>query len=378
MRILHINSYYASSKFYKDLFDEEINRGIELKVYIPVENSFKNNDFDYGEYALISRSYFKWERAFFHLKHYKILDDVRKRYVLSEFDLCHAHSWFSNGYIAYKLKKIYGLPYVVAIRNTDVNIFFKYMIHLRRVGKKILKNAERVIFISPKYKEFVLNNLLDDKTKRIIIDKVVVLPNGINSFWIKNKFYKEKNYTKKLKILYIGNIDENKNLITTCQAIELLKYDGFEIVYTVVGKINDKKIFNILEGKEYFNYLGILNKEELINIYRDNDIFIMPSRKETFGLVYAEAMSQDLPVIYSKNQGFDGWFLDGLIGFAVDCNNYYDIYAKVKNILKISVHPVNFVDRFRWEDISAEYINIYRKIIGDKNEKYNKEKFKQF
>ena len=367
MKILHINSYYASSKFYKELFDEEIKKEIELKVYIPVENSFKDNDFDYGKYAFISRLYSKWERSIFHLKHYKILSDIRKRYVLSEFDLCHAHSWFSNGYIAYKLKKIYGLPYVVAIRNTDVNIFYKYIIHLRSLGKKILRNAEKVIFISPKYKEFVLNNLLDEATKKTIIDKVVVLPNGINSFWIKNKFYKEKEYTKKLKILYVGNIDKNKNLLTTCKAIELLKYDGFEVIYTVAGKINDSKIFNILKGKEYFNYLGVINKEELINIYRDNDIFIMPSYKETFGLVYAEAMSQDLPVIYSKNQGFDGWFANGLIGYAVDSNNYHEIYFKVKNILNMSLHPVNFVDIFRWEGISAEYINMYTKIIGDRS-----------
>lgn len=138
------------------------------------------------------------------------------------------------------------------------------MIHLRGLGKKILKNAERVIFISPKYKEFVLNNLLDEETKKIIIDKVVVLPNGINYFWIKNKFYKEKEYTKNLKILYVGNIDKNKNLLTTCKAIELLKYDGFEVLYTVAGKISDSKIFNTLKGKEYFNYLGILNKEKLI------------------------------------------------------------------------------------------------------------------
>lgn len=40
----------------------------------------------------------------------------------------------------------------------------------------------------------------------------------------------------------------------------------------------------------------------------------MPSHKETFGLVYAEAMSQGLPIIYTKNQGFDGQFPDGYVG----------------------------------------------------------------
>ena len=38
-------------------------------------------------------------------------------------------------------------------------------------------------------------------------------------------------------------------------------------------------------------------------IYRENDIYVMPSIIETFGLVYAEAMSQGLPVIYTRGQG---------------------------------------------------------------------------
>jgi len=45
----------------------------------------------------------------------------------------------------------------------------------------------------------------------------------------------------------------------------------------------------------------------------------MPSITETFGLVYAEALSQGLPVLYTRGQGFDRQFEEGEVGYAVDC-----------------------------------------------------------
>ena len=44
----------------------------------------------------------------------------------------------------------------------------------------------------------------------------------------------------------------------------------------------------------------------------------MTSLGESFGLTYAEAMSQGVPVIYSKGQGFDGQFKEGVVGYHVD------------------------------------------------------------
>jgi glycosyltransferase involved in cell wall biosynthesis len=60
---------------------------------------------------------------------------------------------------------------------------------------------------------------------------------------------------------------------------------------------------------------------ELIDIYRANDIFVMPSFTESFGLVYAEAISQGLPVVYSIGQGFDRQFPEGEVGYHADPNS---------------------------------------------------------
>ena len=75
-----------------------------------------------------------------------------------------------------------------------------------------------------------------------------------------------------------------------------------------------------------------MHKDELLKEYRLNDIFVMPSKTETFGLVYAEAMSQGMPIIYTKNQGFDGQFCEGYVGYHVKYNDYRYIAKKISRI----------------------------------------------
>ena len=48
---------------------------------------------------------------------------------------------------------------------------------------------------------------------------------------------------------------------------------------------------------------------------RESDIFILPSRNETFGMVYMEAMASGCITVCSKNDGVDGIIRDGINGF---------------------------------------------------------------
>lgn len=93
----------------------------------------------------------------------------------------------------------------------------------------------------------------------------------------------------------------------------------------------------------------------------------MPSKHETFGLVYAEAMSQGLPVIYTRGQGFDGQFEEGEVGYSVQYDSAEEIVDRIKEILNnyktISNNCVEKVDRFDWDEIARKYIEIYLKTL---------------
>ena len=92
----------------------------------------------------------------------------------------------------------------------------------------------------------------------------------------------------------------------------------------------------------------------------------MPSKTETFGLVYAEAMSQGLPILYSAGQGFDGQFPEGTVGFHVDPADARDVAAKIKCVLQnyteLSAHCMKLCTQFDWEQITRRYIELYQRI----------------
>lgn len=367
MKILNVNSYYLSSSLYKPMEDSLLNIGFEIITYVPVYKGYKGRkeiDFELPDYVNISKCYKKRDRLFFHLKHHKIKKDFFQKVRVTDYDILHAHSLFSNGYIAYKAFKKYQIPYIVAVRSTDINVFFKKMIHLRKLGINILMNAKKIIFLSEPHKEECLNKYIPQKYKKRFLNKTCVIPNGIDDFWLKNT-NKNKLYFKnnKIKLLYVGVINKNKNILTTIEAIKQLKQNGYDVQFTVVGRVIDRNIFNKIIKYPFLQYIEPMPKEDLIQIYRENDIFVMPSIHETFGLVYAEALSQGLPVIYSKGQGFDRQFSEGEVGYAVDALSPSDIANKIQKIIldydKISNKCIQLVEKFSWKNISEEYSDLY-------------------
>jgi len=68
MKILHINSYYGVSGFYKNLYDLQVENGLDIEVFVPVSFSQLNLS-SLGNYTTVSVNHNKFERFVFYLKH---------------------------------------------------------------------------------------------------------------------------------------------------------------------------------------------------------------------------------------------------------------------------------------------------------------------
>ena len=245
------------------------------------------------------------------------------------------------------------------------------MIHLRKLGVKILKDANQVVFLSEPYKDLVIERYVPESLKEEISNRVTILPNGIDKFWFDNiGVPKEEPKLPCIRLLQVGDINKNKNIETTVKAVDLLIEKGYLVELNVVGKVKDEDIFNKIKDLEYVNYLGYKSKQELLTIYRENDIFVLPSIHETFGLVYAEAMSQGLPVIYTRGQGFDKQFEDGEVGYVVYYSDFADITLKIEetisNYRSITKNVIESVHKFSWDNIVLRYIYLYKQREGNK------------
>lgn len=374
MRVLHINSNYPATLLHQTMIDH-LNAYTENFVFAAVYDKEKAIVQE-REYVTLSECFRKWDRLFFHLKQNKILSAVEKNYRIETFDCIHAYTLFTDGDVARRLSKKHKIPYVVAIRNTDVNLFFKRMIHLRSTGVRILEEASAVFFLSPAYKDEVLQNYVPAKIKDAVNEKSYIIPNGIDDFWHKHLFQRdarrieERLKTEKLlRCIYVGRIDANKNIGLTLRALDELNAGGWKCSLKAVGDIKDKRIYEAACKSTCFAYYPQKEKEKLMDFYRNADIFIMPSHHESFGLVYAEAMSQGLPVVYTRGQGFDGQFEDGAVGFAVSDREYGECITALERIANDYSQKVrNCLEscgRFNWSSIANEYADIYDKIVSE-------------
>lgn len=364
MRIGHICSNYDN--FFTNLMDSQISNGLDPRVFyfrakergLPDVNS---------TYVDVRLNYSKWHRPFFYLKESTVLNDFFNIYKKDQFDLIHAHTIFSNGYIALKAKKRWGTPYIVAVRNVDINVFFKYRLNLRKLGIEILNEADKIIFLSPAYKDLTLSRYVPELLREDFSRKSIILPNGIDQYFLNNIGLKRQlKINNTIHIISVGHVCKNKNQLTVCKVIEQLNKLGIKVDYTVVGKVLDKKLFKKILSYDFVNYIPFLSKEELITEYRNSDIFVLPSLTETFGLTYVEAMSQGLPVIYTKGEGFDGQFEEGLVGYGVSSLNIEEIKKRIidikNNYSNISSNCIESSKNFNWNDITAEYIGLYEQV----------------
>jgi len=366
MKVLHICPGYLQRQLYDKLisalqYNNVINAVFALSTDNPsfkIENKYK--------LKILEKKFSIIDRLIYFRKQYIIYRETCKEYSQHEFNVIHAHTLFSAGFSTYLVHKKFKIPYIVSVRNTDINVFFKYMFHLRGLGRIIINNAKNVIFLSPAYRDFVIQKFVSKKNRQIILNKSYVIPNGIDEYFLKNKFTGQRKIDINfIKIIYVGELYPNKNPETTIKVCELLLKKGYNVKFTIVGEILNRRYHEIISKHSFIEYYPKCPKEELVSHLRASDILVMPSIRETFGLVYAEAMSQGLPVIYSIKQGFEGHFENGVVGYAVKSFDYRDISQKIidlyNNYELFSERCVSLVDRFDWKTIAEQYAKMYGK-----------------
>lgn len=369
IKVLHICIGFGNI-IYNELFNKFADENIEQFVFYPRRKTEKSVDFSKYNYSgcdpLIHKKYFSFA---YPLKVYIYFRSLKKHLKSKSnfYNTIHAHTLFSAGAIAFFIKKRYpNLKYIVAIRSTDEE-YIKKKPYLKLFGKKIIENSEKIICISYHLKKKILKTYQNKVNN--LEDKIIVIPNGIN-----NSFFESYAQPKKrlkdmpIKFLYVGSFIKRKRVLNLIKFSE--KYD-YELTIIGDGGKEQKKVLNTSMKNSNITFLGkITDKEKLIEKYKENDIFIMLSYLETFGLVYIESISQGTPIIYSKNSGVDGFFPEGTIGYSVEPNNLNDINEKTQLILEnyseISCNCINKSKNFNWDEIAQKYIQLYNNILEKK------------
>jgi glycosyltransferase involved in cell wall biosynthesis len=219
-------------------------------------------------------------------------ENVAKEVTDMDFDVLHFHNVTDLTFpvILWKLKA----PKVLTCHTLYEVTQYHWLLGPRMYFFRKVLNHMNILHVLSQ-KDFVI---LD----RMGIDrrKIAVIPPGVNL----ENFYASPERNGEV-ILFVGRISPEKNLETLLEA--LLKVKSKYKLW-LVGPIQDQSYFFWLKKKyldssdNKIKIFGSLQRNELLKCYAQADLFVLPSRMETFGLVLLEAMASRLPVI-STNVG---------------------------------------------------------------------------
>lgn len=113
-----------------------------------------------------------------------------------------------------------------------------------------------------------------------------------------------------VRICYAGKISRAKGIVELFTALEQLHSDPAisEFSVTLAGGCKDTAIADRLSAlPDYINYLGQIPQQQLAQVFKSNDIFVLPSFFEGLNLATIEAMASGLIPICTDLPGMQGW-----------------------------------------------------------------------
>lgn len=297
-------------------------------------------------------------------------------------DIVHSFFAIPSGILGLHIKNKYKIPYIVSLLGADVPGFEigdwrlnTYHFLTKHLSKAIWNNASSLIANSFSLKE-LSNKFTPDLDIKIIT-------NGVD----RNIFYPKSssNYsTDKVNLVFASRLMMQKGIDSLIIACGILKNRGVNnFKLTVVGDGYLKGLMNSLikkyDLKDNVDHIGWKRNDEIPEIFRESDVFILPSTMEGMSTVVLEAMSCGLPIIVTKVEGYSEILEDGVNGVTVEYGNHEKLADAIEKLIKspklrekMSQASIEKAKKFSWENIAEQYVEVYKKtlfISTDKKEK---------
>ncbi len=178
-------------------------------------------------------------------------------------------------------------------------------------------------------------------------------------------------------VLYIGDVNWNKNLVNLCDACEQAKIHlvivGKKAVSTEYDKthIENRPLFELqtrFGDSKHIHRVGFISDNELPILIANSQALIQPSHYEGFGLSVLDAMTLGVPTICGKTQALTEIYGDASVFF--DTNDVRDIKFCIETVLKdkrlqkkLGEQGEKLSKKFNWETTAHNTISVYKKVL---------------
>ena len=275
--------YLGSIEFYE--LKSKITSGEKRLVETTVDGNFLFGG-DYGP------------NLFQEIRNYAIVAETIAREL--DFDVIHVHDWmtFPAGMAA---KRISGKPLVVHVHSTDFDRSgCQVNPAICAIEKEGMENADKIVAVSNLTRNIIVSNYHIDP------EKVTTVYNAVEPVFPEEKPRSKKSDSKKT-VTFLGRITLQKGPEYFIEAASLVLQKMENVCFIMAGK--GDLLNAMIKRAEQLNisdrilFPGFLKDCEVHDLFRESDVFVMPSVSEPFGLVSLEAMQAEVPVIISRQSG---------------------------------------------------------------------------
>lgn len=310
------------------------------------------------------------------------------KHELPTFDIVHIHSVYlwPTTIASYWCRKM-KIPYIIRPAGLldSINVNKSYEGFIASYMSKIKKNSYMKLFgkydlNGAKGIQYTSQYELDSSFKWGIKKKGKIIPIGVD---ISQKNHQEGNSASsktesKLKtLLFLSRLDPIKGietLIETARILYQLRKD-FKLVIGGSGESHyESKLHEMVEGKglgDIVHMIGSVSPNDKNQIFKKSDLFILLSHHENFGVVIAEAMSMNLPVVISHNVGIHDYVKSYDAGLVIDNDNPELIANQICELLD-DPNRMNQMGKngrylceneFSWDKIALKTEEYYQELI---------------
>ena len=269
-----------------------------------------------------------------------------------------------SGMVAILLKKLFNIPYVISLRGGDVPgfrpyDFKKYHRILAPFLHIIWKNASSVVANSKGLHD--LARAFDSRFE------IPIIPNGVDL----NLYSTTERGEQSPVILSVGRLVYQKGFDLGIQALAGLKHLDWHWQIAGDGPEMDalRSLVNQHGLTDRVTFRGWQSREQLIQCYKQANIFLFPSRHEGMPNAVLEAMASGLPVIASRIAGNEELVVQEKTGFLVEEENINSLQVALHELLEnptlrksMGAASRRRVEEFyTWENTARQYAYLLEK-----------------
>ena len=155
-----------------------------------------------------------------------------------------------------------------------------------------------------------------------------------------------RSFEKIKNIVFVGTLIKRKYPLEILLSL-MKSFPEKEFTMNYIGVGAEEKVIKKYVRKQSIQknviFWGSLDRDNIISILDNSDVFVMISKSEVFGLVYLEAMARGCITIASKDEGFDGIIIDGYNGFLCESGNVNELSNVLNKIKGMNSSDLSFI-----------------------------------